>query len=147
MKEYNIGYVASPLNAPTKKEIKKNMAKARKYEAVLNLLSGSRNRAIQGYVPALLDDNIPEEREMGLNMGLELLDKSDAIILCGNKLTNGMYTELKKSITKNKKIFVLKGNPSRYKLVNIFLIKVGIISLEKIPKGKAIAIRYTRRIW
>lgn len=148
MKEYyKIGYVASPLNAPTAKEIKKNMARARRYENVLNLLTGSRNRAIQGYVPAILDDNILEEREMGLKMGLDLLDKSDAIILCGHKLTRGMDAELKKAIEDCKKIFVLEGEPSRFRLVNMFLIKTRRICLEEISDGMANAIRYRRRIY
>jgi sulfur transfer complex TusBCD TusB component (DsrH family) len=145
--KYNLGYVASPLNAPTQKAIKKNMARARMYEFVINKITGTRNRAIQGYVPALLDDNIPEERQMGLEMGLKLLEKSDAIILCGHKLTAGMEAELKKAINR-KKIFVLRGDIfSKNRLLNILLIKMRKITLEEITVGTAIAIMYTRRIF
>ena len=144
MKEYyKLGYVASPLNAPTKMGIRKNMKKARIYESCLNLITNSRNRAIQGYVPALLDDHIKEEREMGLDMGLKMLEKSDAIILCGKKLTNGMYAELKLAVEQNKRVYILKGNPSSIQFINKIMYKLNKLKVVEIsvPNANTILVR------
>lgn len=145
-KLYELGYVASPLNAPTNKGIRRNMAKARAYELALNQITGTRNMAIQGYVPALLDDNIPEERKMGLEMGLKLLEKSDAIILCGLRLTIGMEAELRESIKNNKKVFVLKGMPCRSRFVNTLKICTGSLQIEARTRNEATAILNRREI-
>ncbi len=42
-----------------------------------------------------LDENITEERETGILLGLELLKRVDELWLFGNKLTEGMQIELK----------------------------------------------------
>ena len=147
MKEYKLGYVASKLNAPTKRNIKHNMEKARTYEKVLNQITGTRNKAIHGYVPAFLDEAIEEERQLGLQMGLQLLSKSDAIILCGTKLTNGMNAELKLAVKQDKKVFILKGKSSRFTFFNKLRIKSGVLFIEKVEDAARIQrILDTRRI-
>lgn len=133
--KYNLGYVASPLNAPTQKGIKRNMRKARLYELACNMLGG-RSIAVQGYVPAILDDHIPEEREMALSFGISILMKADAIILCGNRLSSGMKEELRTSLF-NKKIYVLKGNLSFFKIINRLNIKLNKLYLEEINNDRA----------
>lgn len=45
--------------------------------------------------PQFLDESIPEERQMGIMLGLELLKRSDEMWLFGDKLTEGMEAELK----------------------------------------------------
>ncbi len=145
-KMYRLGYVASPLNAPTDRGIRRNMKKARAYELALNQLTGERNRAVQGYVPALLNDNIPEEREVGLEIGLELLNKSDAIILCGLRLSKGMAIELRKAVSTGKRVFVLKGIPCRSRIINLFMIKAGKLRIEERTKTEADTILYRREI-
>lgn len=146
-KGYNLGYVASPLNAPTKIEIRCNMKKARIYEDVVNKISGSRNKAIQGYVPALLDDHIEEERELGLQMGLQLLEMSDAIILCGLRLTNGMEAELRMAVEHDKKVYILKGNPTCFSFINRFMIRTRKLYLKQVKNAAHIKhILATRRI-
>ena len=44
--------------------------------------------------PQILSDDIPEEREAGLRMGLRVLEACDEIWLCGGRTTQGMGMEL-----------------------------------------------------
>lgn len=145
MKYYKLGYVASPLNAPTKAGINHNMKMARRYEAVLNMITKSRNRAVQGYMPIILDDNIPSERNLALEMGQKMLVQSDAIILCGTRLSQGMAAELKTAIENDIVVFVLEGIPSRFKAVNRYLINTGKVSLS--PRtASEVKMMLTRRV-
>ncbi len=41
-----------------------------------------------------LDDSIPEEREAGLHMGLELLKRVDELWAFGNRISEGMKAEI-----------------------------------------------------
>ncbi len=58
--------------------------------------------AVTGYVPVIphllypqfLDDNIPDERILGIKLGGELLKASDMMWLIGTKITKGMKYEL-----------------------------------------------------
>ena len=128
--EYRLGYIASPLHTSSERGIKRNMKRARMYENALNNISGCKNKAIHGYVPAVFDDNIQEQREIGLKMGLQLLDLSDAFIICGNRISNGMKSELKKAMSDNKMIYVFIGCPSRFKVINLLKFKTGYISFR-----------------
>ena len=44
--------------------------------------------------PQIISDDIPEEREAGLRMGLRVLEACDEIWLCGGRITQGMRVEL-----------------------------------------------------
>lgn len=48
--------------------------------------------------PQFIDENIKEEREAGIKMGMEILKKSSEIWCFGNKLTDGMRAELRYAI-------------------------------------------------
>lgn len=145
--EYRLGYIASPLHTSSERGIKRNMKRARMYENALNNISGCKNKAIHGYVPAVFDDNIQEQREIGLKMGLQLLDLSDAFIICGNRITNGMKAELKVAINNNKLIYVFLGSPSRFKSINTLKFMMGQFSFRKIDKPEAKNILATRRVY
>lgn len=43
--------------------------------------------------PQMLDDAIPEQREMGIRMGLRLLGVCRELWLCGERISNGMQEE------------------------------------------------------
>jgi hypothetical protein len=45
--------------------------------------------------PQFLDESIPEEREAGIILGLQLLKRSDEMWLFGDRLSEGMTEELK----------------------------------------------------
>jgi len=135
VKSYELGYVASPLNAPTKKQIFRNMRKARSYERALNL-NGGRNRAVQGYLPKIYDDNILSERRVALKIGTELLKECDALILCGKKITNGMYAELKTANASGIAVYRLKGTPTGIKIADLLLWKLKILRLCECSKNE-----------
>ncbi|HEX3029093.1 MAG TPA: DUF4406 domain-containing protein [Clostridia bacterium] len=44
--------------------------------------------------PQVLDDNEPEERKLGLNMGKQLLLKCDELWAFGNRISQGMFEEI-----------------------------------------------------
>jgi len=82
-------YIASPYAG----DIEHNTDMARKY---------CRHAAGQGVIPLaphllftqFLNDNIPEEREQGCRMGMELLSTCDELWVCGPRISNGMMAEL-----------------------------------------------------
>ena len=47
--------------------------------------------------PQLLDDSIPEERELGIRMGLRVLEACDELWICGERLSQGMQAEYRKA--------------------------------------------------
>lgn len=83
-------YICSPLRG----NVEENIAKAREY---------SREAAKKGYIPIaphciftqFLNDAIPEERQLGIDMGIQLLLKCDGILVCGDTITEGMAEEIK----------------------------------------------------
>lgn len=84
-------YIASPLSAPTKTEIRHNMDQCRKYiKQVERWFPDTRAVALHHMLPEILDDSIPEEREMALRWGRELIATCDAVCVCGNVLSDGM---------------------------------------------------------
>ena len=44
--------------------------------------------------PQLLDDLVPEERKIGIQMGLRVLTACDELWLCGSRISTGMRCEL-----------------------------------------------------
>ncbi|MDL2248838.1 hypothetical protein LJB89_03995 [Tyzzerella sp. OttesenSCG-928-J15] len=82
-------YVCSPLRG----DIAGNIEKANGY---------CREIALKGNIPLAphcvftqyLNDNNPKERELGIKMGLNLLNKCDYIVICGDRISEGMLSEL-----------------------------------------------------
>jgi hypothetical protein len=66
----------------------------------------------QGVVPfaphlhntQFLEEDIPEEREAGIRMGLEFLAKCDELWVFGDRLSEGMQLEIKGGLQLNKTI-------------------------------------------
>ena len=93
-------YVASPLAASTEEGIIANMLSARDKCKTLNGLYMSRGIkfwAPHAYLPEFLNDNIPAERELGLSFGLKMLEMSEAVLVCGNRISSGMRGEIIKA--------------------------------------------------
>lgn len=95
MKKNDLVYICSPLSAPTKEGIRKNMEKAAYYAGLVSGVTGCRAIAPHSFLQEYLDDDIPEEREVALAFGLDLLRLSKAIIVCGNRISSGMRGEIK----------------------------------------------------
>jgi hypothetical protein len=45
--------------------------------------------------PQMLDDSVPEQRELGLMLGNQLLSVTDELWICGDKISFGMAEEIK----------------------------------------------------
>ncbi len=95
MKKNDLVYICSPLSAPTKEGIRKNMEKAAYYAGLVSGVTGGRAIAPHSFLPEYLDDNIPEEREAALAFGLSVLRLSKAIIVCGSRISSGMRGEIR----------------------------------------------------
>ena len=87
-------YVCSPLSAPTADGIKANMRRARQSMLEAAAHYGCRAVAPHAYLPELLDDNRPAERELALSFGKRLLSLCDAVVICGNRISKGMGEEI-----------------------------------------------------
>lgn len=82
-------YICSPFRG----NIKENTKKAAWYAAVL-AKAGSVPLAPHLYFPTFLNENKPNERMLGIELGLELLETCDVICVFGFKITEGMKIEL-----------------------------------------------------
>lgn len=86
-------YIASPLRG----DIETNVRRANGY---------CRFAAKQGVIPiaphamfaGFLDDTIPEERQIGIDMGLELLKLCDEVWVFGDRISEGMFAEIKSAL-------------------------------------------------
>ncbi len=97
MKEEDLIYICSPLSAPTKAMIKRNMYKAGIYAQSIATHWGCRAIAPHSFLPEYLDDTIPQEREIALEFGLSVLKICKALVICGDVISEGMKGEIKKA--------------------------------------------------
>ena len=93
-------YICSPLSAPDAKGISHNMDMARFYMKKMKDLYHCRTFASHAYLPLMLDDSIPEERETALRIGMELMNLCEALIVCGRRVSSGMAGEIKEAFAK-----------------------------------------------
>lgn len=87
-------YICSPLSAGSDEEFLENMHRAREYMhyAVKKIRLAA--RAPHAYLPMLLCDRIPNERALALQFGLRLLEESDFLLVCGDRISLGMQGEI-----------------------------------------------------
>ena len=90
MAEGKIVYIASPYAG----NVKDNAAFA-KAACRMAMEQGSVPVAAHLLYPQILDDTVPEQRELGIRMGLRLLETCSELWLCGSRITGGMQEELK----------------------------------------------------
>ena len=55
-------------------------------------------KAPHAYMPVLLNDNNEHERILALMFGKQLLKNCDKLIVCGDRLSEGMYGEIKAAV-------------------------------------------------
>lgn len=82
-------YVCSPLRG----NVERNIRKANGYclfAAKQSVVPIAPHVMFTGF----LDDTIPEERSLGLSMGLELLKRCDEIWVFGERISEGMAAEI-----------------------------------------------------
>lgn len=87
-------YVFSPYSDPDPEMQLDNMRRARIYMLYANEHMHLLARAPHAYLPMLVCDGVPTERAMALRFGLELLERSDLLLVCGTTLSKGMKGEI-----------------------------------------------------
>lgn len=92
-------YICSPLSAKTDEEFVENMHRARVYMHYAAKEMGLAARAPHAYLPMLLCDRIPNERALALQFGLRLLEESDILLVCGDRISLGMQGEILHAIS------------------------------------------------
>ncbi len=90
MAEGKIVYIASPYAGDVEGNVEFAKAACR-----LAMEEGSTPVAAHLLYPQMLDDMIPEQRELGIRMGLKLLEACSELWLCGSRISSGMQEELK----------------------------------------------------
>ena len=93
-KDRKRAYICSPLSAGTRDEVIRNMKQARFYMTHAMDRMQVVARAPHAYLPMILCDGIPAERALALKFGLELLELSSILLVCGSSLTPGMKGEI-----------------------------------------------------
>lgn len=87
-------YICSPLSADTNEGIAQNMQATRAYMFYAMKKMSMNASAPHAYLPMILCDNIPSDRALALQFGLELLKGSDILLICGNRISSGMRGEI-----------------------------------------------------
>lgn len=100
-------YICSLLSAPSQAEMCGNMLAAREYSKQVSELWGCRTFAPHAYLPQLLNDHYPAERALALEIGLEVLNLCDALVICGDRISEGMKGEILKARQLGIKIYHL----------------------------------------
>lgn len=80
--------------SPYSGDIEGNKARAQRY-CRFAYTQGAVPIAPHLHNPQFLDENIAEERQTGIQLGIELLRRADEIWVFGNRLSEGMEVELR----------------------------------------------------
>lgn len=99
-------YICSPFSADTKDLTNQNMCAARAYMFYANKKMNMSAGAPHAFLPLLLCDDVPSERALAIRFGLEFLERSDVMLVCGNRLSNGMRSEIAKAVSLRMRIIV-----------------------------------------
>lgn len=94
LKKKALVYICSPLSASTPEGVRLNMLKAREQMEVVSEIYDCRAIAPHAILPEYLDDQNPEERELGLKFGLDLLRICKMMVVCGDVISEGMKREI-----------------------------------------------------
>ena len=112
-------YICSPLSAPDTKGVSHNMDMARFYMERMQVFYHCRTFASHAYLPLMLDDSIPEEREIALRIGMELMDLCNTLIICGRCISSGMAGEIKEAFVKGMKVYWYDSEEKPFELMPI----------------------------
>ncbi|MEL7635421.1 MAG: DUF4406 domain-containing protein [Sporomusa sphaeroides] len=82
-------YVCSPLRG----DIETNVRRAHGYCRFV-IHQGALPLAPHAIFTAFLDDTIPQERQLGMALGMELLKRSDELWVFGKRISEGMLAEI-----------------------------------------------------
>lgn len=85
------------------------MFRARFYMKLFADAYGYRTYAPHAYLPELLDDKNKKERDIALSFGLDLLKLCQIVIICGEKISEGMQREIALAFQIGKKVYHWRG--------------------------------------
>ena len=92
-------YICSPLGASSKEQVLQNMQDAKAYMYYASEILGCIARAPHAYLPALLCAKVPAERAW-------LLEQCEILLVCGDRISDGMLSEIVKAAKLNMNILV-----------------------------------------
>jgi len=90
-------YICSPCSDDSAKQVHCNVRAARFYMYIVKKELDFTARAPHAYMPILLNDANPDEREKALRLGLDILETSDVVLVCGTRMSNGMRGEIERA--------------------------------------------------
>ena len=108
--EKETAYICTPLRAEDADQYLINLYAARAYMFYAKEEMGYLARAPHAYLPMLLCDEDTDERNLALRFGLKLMEKSKLILVCGNKLSEGMKGEIVQAAALRKPIYVFDAD-------------------------------------
>jgi len=91
-------YICSPCRAETPDGVIRNMKAARVYMFYAFQYFPGVPKAPHAYLPVLLNDNYEEERTLALLFGRLFLKGCALLLVCGDRLSAGMYGEIKAAV-------------------------------------------------
>ncbi len=112
-------YICSPLSAPTEEGISHNMEMAKFYLLRMKQLYHCRTFASHAHLPLMLDDTIPEECEVALQIGMKMLRLCDALIICGRRISSGMTKEIKAAFAMGIEVFWYDSKQKPFELIRV----------------------------
>lgn len=89
-----MAYVCSPLSAASTEEMQRNMHNARRLMAEVAAETGMHAVAPHAYLPELLDDTDPAQRQLALQIGALILRQCSKVVVCGDRISAGMAQEI-----------------------------------------------------
>ena len=97
-------YICSPLRADTINDVRKNMLTAKAYMLYALEAIGIYAYAPHAYLPIILSDDDSNQRQLALQFGTCLLAQSNLLYVCGDRITEGMKSEIIYAARLNKQI-------------------------------------------
>lgn len=109
-------YICSPLSAPEKMKEFYHMRMAQLLLEKMAEIYECRTFASHAYLPLMLDDQIPEERDLALAIGKMILDFCDALLICGRRVSSGMAGEIQYAFEAGKEVLWYDSNEAPFQL-------------------------------
>lgn len=92
-------YICSPLSAEDDQGFLCNMHTARAYMYYAYEHMGMLAAAPHAYLPMLLCDRNQSDRQLAIDFGLSLMKNCHVILVCGSRISNGMWGELENAVS------------------------------------------------
>ena len=87
-------YICSPLRDTNEQVMAENQLKAQEYMRYYREKYDCHPIAPQAYLPYLLNDLDPKQRELALSFCIKMLELCDTLVICGDHISDGMKLEI-----------------------------------------------------